>query len=71
MKKILIHILASPLLIILVLFDVVKIPILVIFTPLWALMATIAWLKGEEFLLWEFLWDLSTIGLQMYKEIVA
>ena len=70
LRKIALYILLSPLIVILILFDIVKIPALIIMSPLWLYMDAIACLKGEKSMYMEFIADAGTIGLRVVKEIL-
>lgn len=73
MKRVLLWIIASPLLVVFVLFDVVKIPVVIgIFLPLAVFFRAIDWCKGaaDPMPVGEFLADVSTLGLQMCAELL-
>lgn len=70
-KKIVLYIICYSILPIFILVDIVKIPLILFFTPLWAFLSLIDWLKGEEFFLFEFLKDSFTIGFQMWKDLIG
>lgn len=70
-KRILIGVLASPIIVCMIAFDIIKFPLIVVFSPVWALMTLIDYLKGEETFFFELFFDISTMGFQMAKEILS
>lgn len=70
-KRLLRWILCAPLCLIFIAFDVVKLPVLILFAPLWLLLDIIEWTKGGEMLFLEFMRVAATMGWQMSKELLG
>lgn len=61
----------SPLLILLITYDILKFPFIILFfAPFWGVLEFLFWLKGEEFELWDKLKDIGTMGFQLCQEIL-
>lgn len=71
MKKFLIYLLLIPFLIILLLWDLVKIPIIIIISPIWLLISIIYWLKGDEFEFFIFIRFALFMGIMIWMEMVG
>ena len=63
-------ILTSPLFLLLLALDIIKIPAVFFAIPIWGTLETIHWAKGGKFDLLAGLWDFGTIGMQMYREMI-
>jgi hypothetical protein len=70
-KRILIYILSSPFLLLFILVDIIKFPlVLFLMFPIWIIMATIDWLKGDKFDI-SIMWEASIILFLIWKDMVA
>ena len=66
------YFLSLPLLIFGLVFDVIKLPfILLFFLPLWGFLDLLAVLRGEESMIVEMVWETSTIGIRLWCAAVG
>jgi len=70
MRLIVRYILASPLIFMFVLFDIIKIPALLLLSPVWLLMDLIDMTKGEKSSFLSMMKDFGTMGLQMCADLL-
>ena len=66
-------VLSLPFLLLFVAFDLAKLPVLIVLSPLWGLMDLISWLRGEELelLLFPMLCEMSVMGISLWMELVG
>jgi len=72
MKKILKYILSLPILAVCVVFDIIKLPIiLVLFLPVSVFLFVIDWLRSDVVVTpISFCWESATVGIQIWLELV-
>jgi len=70
MKKIIVLALSIPFLIVGIAFDIVKLPVIIIFSPIWFLLYIIDVLNGDEAEFIPFILESLFIGLSMWFELV-
>ena len=68
-RRVLVVILALPILPLAIGFDIVKLPVLVVFSPLWFLLDAIEVLKGDDWFIWEFIRGSLFAGTALWLEL--
>jgi hypothetical protein len=72
-KKIILFAITSPLLVIMILFDIIKFPVLILLMyPIFLFLDFTVWLKGKDdiYASWDLLKDGLFMGVSMWKELV-
>ena len=64
-------VLSLPILLLFAAFDLAKLPVIILLSPLWALMSLIEWLRGEDPLFFSMLGEVSVMGISLWMELVG
>jgi len=70
-RRALIIVLTLPVLVFFVAFDLVKLPFVLLFVPIWGFLDFIEVLKGEKSMFFSMIGEISIMGIIMWMELVG